>query len=328
MSLGILAHVVGGVVVHLLRRLHPRHELRVVHADKFGARPVAHDAVGQHLCAGFVTLHRGFCALGLEIAAHEHFRHHRADGLGGVGVVRAHAYIFNIGSHAERGVGGQRPGRGGPGEEHRLSPARHLGLRVENVELRRGGRVLHVAVAARLVQLVGAKPRACGGRIRLNSVALIEQSFLVKLRQEPPKRFDVRVLVGDVRVFHVHPVTHLVAEVGPLFREHHHVFAAAGVVVLDRDGASDVFLRDAQFLFHSEFHGQTVRVPARLTVHLEALHRFVTAEHVLDGACHDVVDAGMPVGGGRSFEEYVGGAALAFGHAFMEKVRPVPVFKD
>ena len=328
MSLGILAHVVGGVIIHLLRRFHPRHELRVVHADKFCARPAAYDAVGQHLCAGFVALHRGFCPLGLEIAAHEHFSHHRADGFGGVGVVRAHAYIFNIGSHAERGVGGQRPGRGGPGEEHRLSPARHLGLRVENVELRCGGRVLHVAVAARLVQLVRTKPRACGGRVRLNGVALIEQTFLVKLGQEPPKRFDVRVLVGDVRVFHVHPVTHLVAEVGPLFREHHHIFTAAGVVVLDRDSASDVFLRDAQFLFHSEFHGQAVRIPARLTVHLEALHRFVTAEHVLDGACHDVVDAGMPVGGGRSFEEYVGGAALAFGHAFMEKVRPVPVFKD
>ena len=71
-----------------------------------------------------------------------------------------------------------------------------------------------------------------------------------------------------------------------------------------------------------------MRIPARLAVHLETLHRLVAAEHVLDGACHDVVDAGMPVGGGRSFEEYVGGAALAFGHAFMEKVRPVPVFKD
>ena len=156
MSFGILAHVFWGIVIYLFGRLHPRHELRVVHAHEFCAGPAAHDAVGQHLGTGFVALHRGFCALGLEIAAHEHFRHHRADGLGGVGVVRAHAYIFNIGSHAERGVGGQRPGRGGPGEEHRLSPARHLGLRVEDVELRRGGRVLHVAVAARLVQLVGA----------------------------------------------------------------------------------------------------------------------------------------------------------------------------
>ena len=230
---GILAHVFGGVIVHLLRRFHPRHELRVVHTYKFGARPAAHDAVGQHLGAGFVALHRGFCALGLEIAAHEHLCHHRADGFGGVGVVRAHANIFNIGSHAERGVRGQRPRRGGPCEEHGLAPARHFGFRVENVELRRGSRVLHVAVAARLVQFVRAKSRACGGRVRLNGVALIEQPFLVKLRQEPPECFDVRILVGHVRVLHVHPVAHLVAEVGPLFREHHHVFAAAGVVVLN-----------------------------------------------------------------------------------------------
>ena len=132
--------------------------------------------------------------------------------------------------------------------------------------------------------------------------------------QEPPKRFDVRVFVSDVGVFHVHPVAHQVAEVCPFLCEHHHIATTLRVVFLNADCLADVFLGDAEFLFHTEFYGEPVSVPTRLTLHKEALHRLVAAEYVLDGTRHHVVDTGVTVCRGRTFEEYIFLLPLAFRH--------------
>ena len=39
-------------------------------------------------------------------------------------------------------------------------------------------------------------------------VAFIEKTFFVDLSQKPPHAFDVAVVVGDIRVVHIHPVAH------------------------------------------------------------------------------------------------------------------------
>ena len=104
------------------------------------------------------------------------------------------------------------------------------------------------------------------------------------------------------------------AEVCPLLSEHHYVATALCVVFLNADGLADVFLGDAEFLFHTEFYGEPVSVPTRLTLHKEALHRLVAAEYVLDGTCHHVVDTRVTVCRGRTFEEYIFLLPLAFRH--------------
>ena len=113
--------------------------------------------------------------------------------------------------------------------------------------------------------------------------------------QEPPKRFDVLVVVGDVGVFHVDPVAHFVAEVGPLAGVHHYVLTALLVVLLDADALADVFLGDAKLFLYAKFNGEPVCVPACLALHLEALHRLEAAESVLDAASQDMMDAWMSV---------------------------------
>ena len=90
---------------------------------------------------------------------------------------------------------------------------------------------------------------------------------------------------------------------------------------------ADVFLGDAEFLLHTEFNRQAVRVPTGFSLHLEALHRFVTAEHVLDGARHHVVNARMPVGRRGAFEKHIRGTALALCDAFVKEVSLVPLFE-
>ena len=125
-------------------------------------------------------------------------------------------------------------------------------------------------------------------------------------------------------MFHVHPVAHLVAQVGPFARVHHHILAALAVVFLDADGLADVLLRDAELLLHTKLHGQTVRVPAGLAVHLVALHRLEAAEGVLDAACQHMMDARVAVGRWRTLVEDERGTALSFRDAMMEDVLCVP----
>ena len=170
---------------------------------------------------------------------------------------------------------------------------------------------------------------ACSGgrRVGLDGVALVEESLLVELAEQPPERLDVLVVVGDVGVLHVDPVAHLVAQVGPFAGVHHHVLAALAVVVLDADGFADVFLRDAELLLHAELHGQSVCVPSGLAVDLVALHRLEAAEGVLDAACQHMVYARVSVGRRGAFVEDERGTAFPLGDAPVEDVLCVPLLE-
>ena len=86
-------------------------------------------------------------------------------------------------------------------------------------------------------------------------VALVQEPFLVQLFQQIPQSFDVAVVVGDVRVAHVYPVSHLVRQIFPLAGELHDVGTAFFVVVGHGNRFPYVFFRDAEFLFYAQFNG-------------------------------------------------------------------------
>ena len=50
----------------------------------------------------------------------------------------------------------------------------------------------------------------CGGRIRLDGVTFIEQILVVKLLEQPPQGLNILVVIGDIGIFHIHPIAHLV----------------------------------------------------------------------------------------------------------------------
>ena len=217
--------------------LYPRNQLFVADADEFVAAPaLSGDFVGAFHLLGEVG--------GDEVAGEN-------DGLLrlGIGVGAQHLDVFDRRTDGKRGVGGQGPRSGGPGQEVEravvVAEEFFAQLVADDGELGRAGRVLDVAVAPGLVQFVGRKPGACCGRIGLNGVALVKQPFVEQLFEKPPKGLDVLVVVGDVGVVHVDPVAHLAGEVLPHARELHDGFAASAVVFLDGNLAPDVFLGDA-----------------------------------------------------------------------------------
>ena len=177
--------------------------------------------------------------------------------------------------------------------------------------------------------------QACAScrRVRLDGVALIEQAFLIELLQQPPQGLDILIVIGDVRMVQIDKIAHLLRQFTPLGGVHHHILAALAVVVLRRYVALrllvvDVSLGDAQFLLHTQFYGQSVGVPAGLTLHLIAAHGLIAVERVLDAACQHVVNAGVSVGRRRTLEEHKLRTTLALVHRAPEDILLLPHLQD
>ena len=172
MRLGILLHVVGSILVELGRRLHPRHELLVLQSDELFSRVSANNAIGHELLALVVLGHFltvGDVSLWRQIGVQPAFGQYDGHLLAVVGIVGLYGHIVNLRAYAEGRVRGQRPGRRRPGHEVKVSPtgiSRTPGFSGQftyRPEQRRHRGVLHVAVAAGLVQLVARQASACGG---------------------------------------------------------------------------------------------------------------------------------------------------------------------
>ena len=145
-----------------------------------------------------------------------------------------------------------------------------------------------------------AQTCTCAWRVWLDGVTLVEQALVVELLEEPPESLDILVIVGDIRMIEIYEVTHLLGQLAPLGGELHHVLAALVVVILGRDillGSLvvDILLGDAEFLLDTEFNRESVGIPSRLAVNLEALHGLVSVECILDTTCQHVVNTRVAI---------------------------------
>ena len=278
----------------------PRNQLFVFDAGEVFAHVLSDHPVRNVFAVPAVTVQRQLSVFLRKKVMQQLFGQDNGDRFGRIRIERLYFYVTDCGPYGQRGIRRQRPRRGRPRHEVQrpFDPfEQRLAFRVANdPELRRAGRVLHVAVAARLVQLVVAEPRAGGRRIGLYRISFIQQSLLVQLGEQEPQRLDVLVVVGDVRVVHVDPVPHVAGQPFPHVGIGHHLAAADAVVLLDRNFRADVLFGDAELLFDAQFDGQSVRVPSRFAVYEKTLLRFVAADDVLDRTRHDVVDPRRSVG--------------------------------
>ena len=102
---------------------------------------------------------------------------------------------------------------------------------------------------------MGAEAGSCSRRIGLYCIALIEVTLLVKLTEQPPHRFDITVVVGDIGVIHIDPVTHGVGKIFPLLGVLHHFATTSGIIVIYRNLLSDIFLGYSECFLHAELYG-------------------------------------------------------------------------
>ena len=138
--------------------------------------------------------------------------------------------------------------------------------------------------------------RAAARAVWYDLVTLVDQPHLVQLLQTPPDRLDVVVVIGHVRMLHVHPVAHAVGHAFPLAL----VLPDALLALLDErlDAVALDVLLAVQFqqLFDLQLDGQAVRVPSGLAEHLIPLHDLVAGNDVLHDAGENVADVRLAVG--------------------------------
>ena len=170
--------------------------------------------------------------------------------------------------------------------------------------------------------------RAGARAVPVNLVPAVKQVLVGELLQQPPHRFDVAVVVGDVGLFQVHPVAdaggQLVPQRGVLVDR----LAAGGVVLGDAEGLDVGAVLQPQRFFDLDLHRQAVGVPAGLALHAVAAHGLVAAEAVLDGARQHVVHAGAAVGRGRPFIKGEAGRVGPVGELGREDLLTLPVVED
>ena len=151
---------------------------------------------------------------------------------------------------------------------------------------------------------------------------------LVDLLQAPPLGLDVVIFIGDIGMLHVDPVADLLGHLFPLVQVLPHALFA-----LADEGLDAVFLDlglavQAQGLFHFQFNGQAVGIPAGLAQHALALHGLVARDQVLDNAGFDMADMGLAVCGRRSVKEGKAFASIPVMIGLADDVLLIPHLRD
>ena len=171
---------------------------------------------------------------------------------------------------------------------------------------------------------MGAEAGAVCRRIGLDGVSLVKEALLIDFLEEVPQGFNIAVVVGDVRVFHIYPVTYALCHVLPLCGVFHHLLAAGGVVVVHAHLCAYIGLGDSKLFLYAKLYGKSVGIPSGAAGYAVTGLGFIAADGILDGTGHDVMDAGHSVCRRRTLKEYELRSTLAKLKRLPEGVHPFP----
>jgi hypothetical protein len=230
------------------------------------------------------------------------------------------AHVCQLRIDRERRVGGERPGRRRPREQHIAGAqrARRTGHREPHVDRR----ILDVLVA--LGDLVGRQRRAAARAVGDDLVTLVEQVAVPHRLQRPPDRLDVARLERVVGIVHVDPVADPLGQRAPVGEVLEHGLAALAVELRDAVALDVVLGSKTELLLHGDLDRQPVRVPAGLALDVVPGHRLVAREDVFEDACEHVVRARVSVGGRRALVEHERRRPFAVAQRRLEDVALAP----
>ena len=163
--------------------------------------------------------------------------------------------------------------------------------------------------------------------IRDDLVSLIKQTRLGYLFESPPLRLDIIVVVSDVRMFHVDPITDALGHPLPLAL----ILPDALFALLDKRLYAVffyiLFSVHVESLFDLEFDGQTVGIPTCFADDVITLHRLVTRYDVFHDTRKDMTDMRLAVCGRGSVIERERRFAFVQFNAFFKNRIFLPEFE-
>ena len=301
-------------------------------------------ALGEEVAVGGVVLDadevRAGAARDLAPAVAEDARRQRLSDDSAFAVLVLRQDVGHVRADGQRAVRGERPGcgrprdEGGPGRGPSSAVIAEGGERTGRRAVRHGLGLAHweadVDAGVRRVflvaerNLVRAEARDAARAVGRDLVALVDEALVPQALEHPPRRLDVRVLVGHVGVGHVEPDARALGHGLPLADVAEDALTAAAVELLDTELLDLLLTGDAELLLDLQLHGQAVGVPPAAAQGAEAAHGLVTQDDVLERAGEDVVDAGAAVRGGRALVEDEERRVRTGPFHLMEQVRVPP----
>ena len=139
-----------------------------------------------------------------------------------------------------------------------------------------------------------------------NLVTTVEQIFVEHLFESPPTRFDVIVVQCDVWVVEVDPVCHAFGHLSPSGFVRPDAFTASIIEGLHSEFFDGFVAHQIESLLNFNFDRKTVRIPTTFSLDKKPFHGLPTANEILVGSSHDVVNARFTVGRWRAFKENEG----------------------
>ena len=148
--------------------------------------------------------------------------------------------------------------------------------------------------------------QTCTGsrRIRLDGFSLVKQALVINLLEKIPEGLYISVVICDIWIIHINPISHALSHVHPLGGIFHNLLAACVVIFLYAYLCSDIFLGDTEHLLNSKLYRKTMCIPSGTTVHLISALSLVSADRILDRSCHDMMDTRHAVGRRWTLKEY------------------------
>ncbi len=161
-------------------------------------------------------------------------------------------------------------------------------------------------------------------RIWLDCITFVKIALVIKLFEQPPYRLNISVVVGDIWIVQINPISHLMGKISPLSRIFHNLPATGGIIFIYRYFSADIFLCDSKCFFNTKFHRKSMSIPSGFTLHMEAFHCLIAANYVFNSTRHDVMDAGHTIGGRGTLKKHECRTTLALFHTRFEERIGIP----
>ena len=155
--------------------------------------------------------------------------------------------------------------------------------------------------------------RSAARAIRHDFMTLVQKALIGNLLDGPPDGFDIVIVVGDIRVVHIAPISDRIAHFMPLRRIFPDGFLAFFVEGFHAVPFDVLFAVQFQQLFNFQLNRQAMRIPAGFAENMVPFHRFIARDDILDRARQNMADVRLAVCRRRPIIE---GEIIALGSVF------------
>ena len=170
-------------------------------------------------------------------------------------------------------------------------------------------------------------------RIWLYRIILIKCALIEEFFKQPPQCFNIAVIVSNIRVVHIYPVSHFPGKILPEVGVFHYILPACFVKILNgyifwRFLISYIIFSNSKTFFNLKFNRKSMSIPSCLTFDLKSALSFETADCIFDRTGHNMMNSRDAVCRRRTFIKYKLTFTVQLTDASVESIILIPCFEN